>query len=112
MKIQLFERNGQKYVGFVCPCGQCGYRGDAYKELPVDSPDGRGWFFNYDLHNPSFLHRNPHPSSILTQWEDESGKKVCHGWLENGHIRFAGDCTHPFANQTLPLPEIPDKWLK
>lgn len=28
---------------------------------------------------------------------------ICHSFVENGMIRFLGDCTHEYANQTLPL---------
>ena len=32
----------------------------------------------------------------------------CHSFVENGQIRFLGDCFHGLANQTVDLPDIPD----
>ena len=31
---------------------------------------------------------------------------VCHSFVEDGKIRFLGDCTHPLAGQTVDLLEI------
>jgi hypothetical protein len=35
---------------------------------------------------------------------------VCHSFLTDGVFHFLGDCTHPYAGQQVPLPELPD-WL-
>lgn len=31
----------------------------------------------------------------------------CHSVITDGQIQFCGDCTHPLANQTVPLPDLP-----
>lgn len=41
--------------------------------------------------------------------------KTCHTFIRNGQVQFLGDCTHKFAGQTVPLPELPphmqsDRW--
>jgi hypothetical protein len=32
----------------------------------------------------------------------------CHSFVTNGQIQFLGDSTHALANQTVPLPDMPD----
>lgn len=34
--------------------------------------------------------------------------RVCHTFVRNGMVQFLGDCTHEFAGQTVPLPELPE----
>lgn len=82
---------------------------------------GDGWTFNGDLDDrPTFA-----PSVRVSgkkivrdaagkwtgEWErDASGKPlpfVCHYFLQDGELRYCGDCTHGLANQTVPLPELP-----
>ena len=36
--------------------------------------------------------------------------EVCHYFLHGGQIAFLGDCTHAFASQTVPLPELPERY--
>jgi hypothetical protein len=31
----------------------------------------------------------------------------CHTFIRNGMVEFLSDCTHQFAGQTLPLPDLP-----
>ncbi len=31
----------------------------------------------------------------------------CHTFIRNGMVEFLSDCTHEFAGQTLPLPDLP-----
>lgn len=33
---------------------------------------------------------------------------VCHTFINNGMVQFLGDCTHQYAGQTLPLPDLPE----
>ena len=32
----------------------------------------------------------------------------CHTFIKGGMVQFLGDCTHEFAGQTLPLPDLPE----
>jgi hypothetical protein len=82
-----------------------------------------GWTFNGDVARPTFS-----PSIKVTgkqsihdergEWTGEyrrgpDGKALdlcCHSFVENGSIRFLGDCTHALRGQTVEL-RLPD-WLK
>ena len=33
----------------------------------------------------------------------------CHSVVTDGQIRFCGDCTHALVNQTVPLPDWPER---
>ena len=85
----------------------------------------RGWDFNGDVDRPTFR-----PSVLVTsghhmpQWsgngcwctynaehpENPSGFACfrCHSFVTDGQIQFLSDCTHALANQTVPLPDLPD----
>ena len=32
----------------------------------------------------------------------------CHTFIRDGMVQFLSDCTHQYAGQTLPLPDLPD----
>lgn len=36
--------------------------------------------------------------------------KRCHTFITDGQVQFLGDCTHPLAGQTLPLPDLPPQY--
>lgn len=62
------------------------------------------------------------PSIKVTgvQWETSSpfhkphhavapkGQTCCHSFVRQGRWEFLGDCTHHLADQTVPLPPLPD----
>lgn len=56
-------------------------------------------FINEDLDRPALMA----PENITTA-------PLCHSFVTNGHIQFLGDSTHALANQTIPLPPLPE-WL-
>ncbi len=56
--------------------------------------------FNADFERPTFS------PSLLLQYVKQSGPYTCHSYIENGEIRFLGDCTHEMAGQTVQLPGI------
>jgi hypothetical protein len=62
-------------------------------------PPNTNWEWNGSLEKPTFR------PSLLAM-----GEKRCHSFIEDGKIRFLGDCQHELKNQTVPLPELPD-WL-
>lgn len=35
-----------------------------------------------------------------------NGGIVCHSWINDGKVRFLGDCTHELAGQTLDLLDV------
>lgn len=54
------------------------------------------WTWNGDMESPSLV------PSIVTK----VGKHVCHSWITDGKVKFFGDCTHEFKDQTLDLLEL------
>lgn len=88
--------NPGESVMFRCPgCG--------WKHTLNINPDTRPcWSFNGDLERPTL-------SPSINAWREYGGNRKtqrCHSFVENGSIRFLSDCTHAFANQTVPLPPI------
>lgn len=79
-----------------------------------------GWQWDGDVERPTFIPSIRVSGHRLTRdaagkwsggWErDEAGnliREVCHSFVTRGQIRFLGDCTHAFRDQTLDLPEWP-----
>jgi len=76
---------------FYCP-GCC--------DLHAIVIDGtRGWVWNKDLDKPTVT------QSVLSQWTNKTTNetRVCHLFIENGHLRFLGDCTHQYNNVVVPM---------
>lgn len=78
------------------------------------------WFFNGSAERPTFGPSVKHTSSATRvivdgewtgEWKrDANGNPIpwcCHYFIENGEIKFCGDCTHDMAGKTVPLPEWP-----
>lgn len=85
---------GNKQALFICPgCGDGHAIHIEGKGVPV-------WGFNNNLEKPTFT------PSILVRSGNEDGPTICHSFVTDGKIRFLGDCTHSFNNQTLPLKKI------
>lgn len=40
--------------------------------------------------------------------EFEARDKRCHTFITDGMVQFLSDCTHQYAGQTLPLPDLPE----
>jgi hypothetical protein len=89
---------------FHCPACREGHA------VPIDGP--RAWGFNGSFERPTFT------PSILVSWSEPSDvegefddlskdkKHVCHSFVTDGVIQYLGDCTHPLAGQSVPLPAI------
>lgn len=79
--------------------------------LPISDPgDGRPvWTFTGTVESPTL---SPSVlSNIPFRWVNgEASSFICHSFLREGKLEFLGDCTHQYANQTVPLPPMPD-WL-
>lgn len=95
------ERDNRYYL--YCP--------GCYEAAKAQYPDNPNWWmlnavhcfnntihgFNGDVDKPTLS-----PSLLVT-----GSGVVCHSYVENGMIRFLGDCTHPLANQTVELLDVP-----
>lgn len=96
-------------------------------QVGVKEGAGPRWEWNGNVEFPTFK------PSVLTQWytyeppasfddlelleKIRSGEivqtrvnKICHTFITDGVVQFLGDCTHQFAGQTLPLPDLPKEW--
>ena len=88
-------QNGGVVIGHMifCPGCKCGHLFD------------HRWHFNGDTERPTF---GPLPSggaySMLVNQSDPGSR--CHSFVENGKIRFLGDCWHELKNQTVDLEDI------
>lgn len=62
------------------------------------------WQFNGDEACPTFS------PSLLNTWEEGKAHtaKRCHLFVEQGTIKYCGDCTHPLAGQTVAMVDIND----
>lgn len=92
----------------------------------VEGEEHPKWDWNGDVQKPTFR-----PSVLATfrdftekGWADwnawiDSGHPEpapefeaqdirCHTFITDGMVQFLNDCTHEFAGQTLPLPDLPD----
>jgi hypothetical protein len=86
-------------IGYSFECPGCGHSHLIYTDGRFSN--GVAWDFNGDQDRPTFQ------PSLLT-WIDEPPKAAfrCHSFIRDGNIQFLADCSHPLANQTVPLPEI------
>jgi hypothetical protein len=103
--------------------GGYGYWCQGCEEMHVVS---KGWKFDGNLDAPTFS-----PSVLVTCGHYTPGFKpggtcwctyykahpdeprdfecsCCHTFIKGGMVEFLSDCTHKFAGQTLPLPDLPE----
>lgn len=107
-----------RFYGIRFDCPGCALVGDrsGIHVLPVNwnppgversphtAPMSAGWGFNGDLERPTLT-----PSVLSTcTLGPEHTPFACHSFVTDGRIQFLGDCTHPLANQTVDLPELPE----
>lgn len=99
--VSVIEENGVKLpynVIFYCPgCKQL----HSVYAFSFKSSKGGQWQWNGDKVKPTFS------PSVLYERENEPNMPRCHSFVENGIIRYLGDCGHALANQNVPLPENP-----
>lgn len=107
-KLSMFERvnhvDGKEVMTerswwFWCPGCETHHR------FTTDKPNGErpNWRFSGTIENPTFS-----PSLLINQHHPASR---CHLYLEDGHLRFLGDCFHALAGKKVPLPEDPDPFV-
>lgn len=85
---------------FWCPGCENEHGQGGMHMLPVNTTDkSPSWGFNGDMERPTLT------PSILTRY---GRGQVCHSFLVDGVFQFLGDCTHRFAGQNVPMPDLPD----
>lgn len=113
MKSKLITVNdhGTVYesLAFWCPGCDMNGRGGLHM-LPVNTGGIKSpsWDFDGDLELPTLS------PSILTRMSFRNGNEnfVCHSFLKAGVFEFLGDCTHQYANQKVPIPDLPDWFVR
>lgn len=88
--------DGHEEYWFECP-GGCGSHRIIVKWGSKSGRKGPEWSFNGNLECPTFQ------PSLLVQWENETGKRVCHSFITNGKIQFCADSTHSLSGKTVDL---------
>ena len=84
---------GEVRYAFHCPgCGCLHW-------VRVAGP-GSVWGWNGSLDRPTFT-----PSILSREWSEDRLDFTCHSFVRDGQIEFLGDCDHPLAGQTVPLPD-------
>ena len=75
----------------------------------VDQPfaNKARWSFDSNLNQPTFgpsmnIRTGPFPDGHL---------EVCHYFLRRGQLQYLGDCTHELKGKTVPLPDLPVRYL-
>lgn len=88
----------------------------------IEGPGAWGFNGNPDAptFTPSVLMRSGHfvpgqeGKECWCTFEERIGRKspfecrICHTFITDGMVQFLGDCSHQYAGQTLPLPDLPD----
>ena len=111
MKAQLRTVDDQGVIytalAFCCPACATERHGSGFHMLPVNSPHHPpSWDWDGNLEAPTLS------PSILTNGSWKGDTTTCHSYLKAGVFEFLGDCTHDFANQHVPLPDLPDWAIK
>lgn len=108
--LRTVDDHGVKYEAllFICP-GCANGNGSGYHMLPVNSTTkSPSWNWDGNIEAPTLS------PSILTHGIFTDGgydpKGICHSFLRNGVFEFLSDCTHQYAGQSVPMPDMPDHW--
>jgi hypothetical protein len=111
--IRHISEGDMHYDGLMFWCPGCervdedGERHRGLHMLPVNSAvKTPQWTWNGSLDKPTLS------PSILTKGDWRGEESVCHSFMVDGQMQFLGDCTHPLAGQTVPLPPLPDWAIK
>ncbi len=85
--------------------------------VTVGEGEGPRWGYNGNADAPTFtpsvLVRTGHHVGSRSAEDCDLCRRerdvcnICHTFITDGHVQFLGDCTHPLAGQTLPLPDLP-----
>jgi len=98
-KILPIEREGKR-VGWCFKCPACG---NAHKFCTADAHDEGWpvWTLTGTQDNPTVR-----DSILVTVGHGDNPPDVCHSFVTNGQIAYAGDSTHALRNQTVDLPDF------
>lgn len=110
MKLHTVENEPGMLV-FQCPaCGNCHFALVGDHKHP-----GPTWGWNGSMDKPTFtpsiIVRGVVPPTdeqvdrIMAGEKIEPVKWCCHFMVEDGKIRYLGDCSHEMKNQTVDIPE-------
>jgi Family of unknown function (DUF6527) len=103
--LRIVNDKGLSYQAlmFVCPgCLEMNPEASGIHLLAVNTTEKTpSWEYSGDVNFPTLQ------PSILT---NNGLGEVCHSFLIDGVFQFLGDCTHSFANQNVPIPDLPD-WI-
>jgi len=74
-------------------------------------PAPEGWAYNQKADSPTFTpsfkqHLHDYYDGRISDYVKASG--ICHYNITNGQLVYHADCTHIYANRTVPLPELPE----
>lgn len=50
------------------------------------------------------------PGELHGALDDPRFRSVCHSFVADGQMQMLGDCTHPLAGQTVPIPAWPSNY--
>jgi len=107
-KVAPYYDEEKVVVAYQIFCPGCG-RTHVMHFRPYGKP-GAQWVFNGSLDFPTFTPSINNRSGPYPPGDEREGEfDVCHSFVENGLIRFLGDCTHALANKVVELPDFPDK---
>lgn len=117
LKVRRWEGGGK--AGLRYWCQGC----DGPHSVVIEGPGAWGYNGNPDAptFTPSVLVRSGHHvpgqegKPCWCSYEERFGRPlpkgvgcgICHTFITDGMVQFLGDCTHQFAGQTLPLPDLP-----
>lgn len=109
-KMRLLGWNGGRALCWWCP--GC----EEQHVVSIDGPLRPGeancgpWSWNGDAERPTF---SPSVNVRAAGWDPldpHHAKGRCHLFVEDGMLRFLGDCQHALVGQTVPMPDLP-AWL-
>lgn len=118
MKAMLrhVDDHGTKYDALMFVCPGCGtpytlldgteHTPSGLHMLPVNTP-GRSpqWDWDGNLEAPTL---SPSILSHIHPYDEQSKPLgVCHSFLKAGVFEFLSDCSHSFAGQHVPMPDLP-----
>lgn len=90
----------RKVFGFHCPGCKCAH---IYVTARPPGEKGPIWTFNGSLESPTFS-----PSLLMNGDEKYKNPTTprCHLFVENGTIKYCGDCEHELRGKTIPMQDI------
>lgn len=104
--IRHVDDHGKQYdcLAFVCPGCIEMVGGTGLHMLPVNTDiKTPAWGWDGSLDEPTLT------PSILT---GKGTPKICHSFLTGGVFTFLGDCNHSLANTSVPIPDLPEWFVK